>query len=408
MSLQPFFRLVAFLALLVPAARAREAYLLTFGPGPEIYERFGHNALVLLDDERGLSTAYNWGVFDFDAPGFTANFARGRMWYELRGYDADETVQLYAAALDRTVVNQNLDLAPEQWDRLYAHVSAADTDARRGYRYDYYRDNCSTRIRDALDVALGGNLKVTFDAARDRPSYRVWNRRLVAPKWLYVLGMDLAGGTPIDRPLTRWEEAFLPQKLSELVGDAVNPATGASLAQRPHVVKADGVARFNERDSALWGFPLVGAVLALGMLATTRLPRTLNVLIGTWAACASLAAIVLPLMWFATDHWPAVRNFNVLQASYVSLALLACALVPRWRAGRVWFAGAAFALSAGDALLRLAGVIPQPGLPTLGLTVPLHAATFAALLLAARRRPHDHAHDRPAADVRAATADPAV
>ena len=45
-------------------------YLLTCSPGEALYERYGHTALMVIDNELGISDVYNYGIFDFDAPHF--------------------------------------------------------------------------------------------------------------------------------------------------------------------------------------------------------------------------------------------------------------------------------------------------------------------------------------------------
>src|SRR6202165_584994 len=59
-------------------------YLLTFGWGDIVWERFGHNAIWIRDRARGTDTTYNWGMFDFNQPNFVWRFVTGdtRYWME--------------------------------------------------------------------------------------------------------------------------------------------------------------------------------------------------------------------------------------------------------------------------------------------------------------------------------------
>src|SRR5687767_2610231 len=70
-------------------------YLLTMGPGDQVWEKFGHNAIWVHDPERGADTAYNYGMFDFRQENFILNFARGRMLYWMEGFDAFVTLGHY-------------------------------------------------------------------------------------------------------------------------------------------------------------------------------------------------------------------------------------------------------------------------------------------------------------------------
>jgi hypothetical protein len=60
-----------------------EVALITFGPGEEIWERFGHNAIEIRDHSSGQARWYNYGIFDFAQQNFFLNFARGLMTYRV-------------------------------------------------------------------------------------------------------------------------------------------------------------------------------------------------------------------------------------------------------------------------------------------------------------------------------------
>src|SRR2546423_3478539 len=72
-------------AQITPAAPGAELEiaLVTFGPGEEIWERFGHNAVLIRDRSAGTERLYNYGMFDFAQENFWLNFARGKMLYRI-------------------------------------------------------------------------------------------------------------------------------------------------------------------------------------------------------------------------------------------------------------------------------------------------------------------------------------
>lgn len=88
-------------------------YLLTMGTGDMVWEKYGHNALWVRDDASGTDRVYNYGVFDFDSPGYWGRFIRGDWLYELAVSDIEFTLYQYAY-LNRTVVAQELALSPAQ------------------------------------------------------------------------------------------------------------------------------------------------------------------------------------------------------------------------------------------------------------------------------------------------------
>ena len=86
--------------------------LVTMGVGVRVWERFGHNAILIEDRARGTRTAYNYGLFDFRQEDFLLRFIQGRMWYWMQGLDADAMLRSYIRD-NRSVWVQELDLSPD-------------------------------------------------------------------------------------------------------------------------------------------------------------------------------------------------------------------------------------------------------------------------------------------------------
>src|SRR5690606_16810840 len=95
----------------VPQGEHVRAYLLTFGPGDAVWERFGHNALRIVDPARGVDIAYHYGLFDMSEAGFLAEFLKGRMFYSMGAADAALLVDAYRRT-GRDVYIQELRIDP--------------------------------------------------------------------------------------------------------------------------------------------------------------------------------------------------------------------------------------------------------------------------------------------------------
>lgn len=148
--------------------------LLTFGPGDAIFERYGHNAIRVQDRVTGSDLAYNWGMFSFEEPGFLRRFLSGETRYWVAAFPSQPLIEAYRAQ-DRATVEQVLALTPAQAEALAIAVARNARPEFREYRYDYFRDNCSTRARDALDLALGGSCGRSSPRHRPR-SPTGWSR----------------------------------------------------------------------------------------------------------------------------------------------------------------------------------------------------------------------------------------
>ena len=139
---------------------------MTMGPGAEVWERFGHNAIWIHDPTAEPDTAYNYGLFDFRQENFLLRFARGEMWYWMAGFPAEAYVQTYVED-NRSVWLQELNLPPAARLELRRFLRWNERPANRFYHYDYYNDNCSTRVRDAIDRVIGGAIRQQTAAHAD-------------------------------------------------------------------------------------------------------------------------------------------------------------------------------------------------------------------------------------------------
>lgn len=380
-----------------PDGSQLKVYLLTMGQGEAVWERFGHNALVIRDLRTNVGTAWNWGLFDFAAPDFLARFLTGDTKYWMAGGDLGRTIEAYRW-MNRTLWLQELAIADSDKVALAQAVAANAVGDAKYYRYDYFLDNCSTRVRDALDRATGGALRTQLARTPAGTTFRRETERLLGGMPLAAVGVDIALGRRADAPLSQWEAAFVPMNLRDALR-AVRVPDGAggtrSLLIRDDVlfVASRPPEAVNPPRLSLWT-AVAGLALAtlLGLLgraapASGAARAGLALLGGAWSLGAGVVGIVLLLAATATRHvfWGA--NANLLVFSPLSLAL--AALVPlallRGRgatAARGVAAGVVLASAAGGLAAVLGG---QPFAATLALAAPAHAALYWAVRHATRR-----------------------
>ena len=372
-----------------PAANL-DISLMTYGPGDIYWERFGHDALEVRDTVSGEAIAFNYGVFDFDQKGFIVNFARGIMAYRMDAETTQSDVEFYSGE-GRYVRRQRLALDDAQKDSLRRFLLWNVQPANAGYNYDYYADNCTTRVRDALDGALGGALSRQL---RERPggmTFREQTARLMSNQAWLMLGMDLGLGPYADQPMTAWKEAFLPMVLEE---ELRHVRVGDGADARPLVDQEDTLAP-NKLDpppeqapDLRWPLLVVGLLwaipLALPAVSRHRFARGVFVAAATlFTVFAGLAGLLMLGLWTLTLHRSAWGNFNLL--AFQPFALL---LIPGiWRlrrAGRTMgrmaprVAAMSFAACVIGLLLHLWPDFPQRNMPWLLLALPCWAALFAS------------------------------
>jgi hypothetical protein len=378
--------------------------LITMGPGAQIWEQFGHNA-ILFHVERAPSEGgpvdvlYNWGVFDFAQPNFIPRFLRGRMLYTMGGFTLESTMEDYRAR-DRSVWEQQLDLTNAQKVALRDLVLTNALPQNRDYYYDYFRDNCSTRVRDMLDRMLQGALKTQFGDRLTGHSYRWHTRRLtqVGP-WLYT-GIDIGLGRPADREISAWEEMFLPEKLREYVREVrITDSAGASrpLVKNERVLYESRNHREPESPPRWWPiFAAIGLVTAalfawLGSRDSANARIWAGVVFSLWSLAAGILGTLLVLLWTVTHHVFAHRNENVLLFNPTWLALVV--LIPvtlatgRWRDVTRRTMAAAGALSLIALLLHVVFLSRQANWEIIALALPATLVITWSVMRATGRLP---------------------
>lgn len=374
-----------------------QVFLLTFGEGELYFEKYGHNALWFRDPTRGIDEAYNWGEFDFESPGFLRRLLLGDMQYWTSAYRGMDLIEAYRQR-DRTIILQRLNLTPQQADSALAYARWNARDENKFYRYDYFRDNCSTRVRDLIDRAVGGALRRATTATVDR-TYRSETLRLVDDLTFTQFGIDVALGRPTDRQLSVWESAFVPMRLREAVRDArVADSAGTMrplVAEERTLYTSQGYA---ERADAprLWpGYLVLGLILgavffgvAWAAVRSSAVEKVYRVQVALWTFATGLLGLIVLLAWLITEHVFWFRNENLLL--FNPLALFVMSLVIMSMRNERWLRPAAIcavviAMLGAIALLMKGLPRSQDNVPLILLTLPAHFAVAHGLWSRARR-----------------------
>lgn len=364
------------------ASNAPRIGVVTMGPGDIFWERFGHDAIVVDDGAPAGPTSYNFGFFDLAEDGFIGRFVRGEMEYMLVALPLEEDLRYYRE-VGRGARLQWLDLDPAQARSLAAALAENAKPENARYRYDYYTDNCASRVRDALDRAIGGQLRRQLDVRSSGDTYRTESVRLASPApWMRV-GFDLGLGPFADRPLTRWQQAFLPRRLADDLREAKRTDGRPLVAEDIELLPQRQAAEPVGRAPRLWPWLLGGALagIAVLVLAGWR-PRLLAGFAGAfWLACG-LLGLVLALGWAFTAHQALWANRNLLLLSPLCLLLLPGAwalLRGRMPSSRFRVLLIVVAVMAALACIPLwLQALPQRNGHWIALLLPIHAALARA------------------------------
>ena len=365
-------------------------YLMTMGPGKAVWERFGHNAIWIHDRARGTDQAYNYGLFDLRQENFLVRFLQGRMWYWMQGFPSESYVQLYRRA-NRSVWVQELEMSPEAKRDLQNFLEWNELPENRFYHYDYYRDNCSTRVRDALDRALGGRIKDYAGTLATGKTYRFHTQRLTANDPFVYTGLMVGLGQPVDREISAWDEMFLPLALRDHMRHVtVRGADGSWVpAVRSEQTLFESTERPPPQAPPFWlpAYIALGVVVAAATVALARAGtsspasrRGFTALSAGWTLLAGIFGLVLAGLWAFTDHAAAYQNENLLQLNPLQLALfpLLVRSTPTSIRRRVWISGFLAALAVAGLGLKLLPGFHQVNAEVIGLALPIHLGVAVA------------------------------
>jgi hypothetical protein len=281
--------------------------------------------------------AYNWGVFDFSTPNFAWKFAKGKLNYMLGAYSYERFLQEYFSE-NRSVYSQKINLDVSEKKRLLDLIQTNLKPENRSYRYDFFYDDCSTRIRDLIERSVGSKLIYPPDETNDIPTFRekVGKYQKNYP-WL-KMGIDLIMGTPGDKKASFRDRMFLPTDLQKNLAQAV---INRDRKMNPLMSSIETVLEFDPPSvknrfysSPIFVFTLLFVILVLisAMYKRVRLILITDIIIFT---IFSILALLMIFFNFFTDHEQMKWNLNII---WLNPAILVCwvALIFRKKA-EIWF-----------------------------------------------------------------------
>jgi hypothetical protein len=314
-----------------------QAYLLTCDPGTETYSIYGHSALRIINPVTGSDSIYNWGVFDFSTPHFVWKFAKGRLDYMLDINSPRSFLSEYFYD-KRSVYQQKINLEPVEIDKLLALLKENLKPENVKYKYDFFYDDCSTRIRDIIEKSLVSPIIYPLEEKKDQPTFRekVGKYQKDYP-WL-KFGIDLLMGRPGEKKTTFRDRMFLPLDLQNGLSQALINRNGrmTPLLQNAEILlqfdPPEIRSRFYTKPVFLFTLMFVAIVILLSLNRKEKFNRILDLLL---FITFSLLSLLMIFFNFFTDHMQMRWNLNIIWLSpFVLVCLVSLILNKDWQ---IWF-----------------------------------------------------------------------
>ena len=292
--------------------------LLTCAAGEDIYSLFGHSAIRIYDPLNNIDNCYNWGMFEFDADEieFATKFTKGRLKYYMGEQSFPEFMWEYQY-FQRTVKEQVLNLTYDQKIDLWKALKENYLPENRVYKYDFFFDNCATRIRDILQSVIGDKLVLKAHSSENEYSLReLLNAAVSNMPWL-GFGMDLALGSKVDVKADNNKMMFLPKYMSEIYTNSEVVINGKN---KPLVLSESTLinSKNHKADASFWSSPnfLFWILFIISVVLTiTKIPFLTKIWDGLLLLIFSVLGFAILFLWFGTDHATMRPNFNVLWAN---------------------------------------------------------------------------------------------
>lgn len=284
-----------------------EISLLTADPGSDLYSLFGHSAIRAKNEQLGHDVVFNYGTFDFRTPNFMLKFMRGKLPYHLTISKFNDFVNEYHYTR-RGVIEQKLNLTND--DKL-AILSFLDINARpenRAYKYDFFYDNCSTRIRDAFERSF--SLDPNYSSLENVTLRDILHQYLTGSPWT-KFGIDLVIGSKADKKSSAREQTFIPEKLS-LIFSSIQKNSIKLFNEKNIILDFDKERKARQKPH-IFGLLFANIVIGFfGFIAYLRKEKWLEYFTKIWFSLLTISFTIIILLWFATDHQATRDNFNIL------------------------------------------------------------------------------------------------
>jgi len=292
-----------------------EISILTCSPGPELYAAFGHSAFRIKDLKNNLDWVFNYGTFNFKTPNFYLKFIKGQLNYELTIEPYYYFEKSYTAD-NRDVYQQVLNLDSLQKQKLFDFLIWNASDENKEYLYDFFWDNCATRIRDVINKQFADT--IIFPEKEWKVSYRDLIDSYLEPSYWTHFGINLVLGMPADSLVDYFSVQFLPDYMDTTFSAVKykDANLGNFVVKREHIIKSlpkddQNLYKYISPKVVFWFlFILISLITFLEFKRKKKYFLTDIILL----LFLGIIGLIITFMWFGTIHKAANYNLNFIWA----------------------------------------------------------------------------------------------
>ncbi len=299
-----------------------EVSLLTCDKGYELYSAYGHSAIRIKDPANDLDIVFNYGTFDYHTDYFLLKFIRGTLDYSLSIEPFDMFINTYHRE-NRSVQEQVFDLTLAEKQAIFNRLIVNYETEERNYRYDFFYDNCSSRIHEIIKEVLGEELSFGNDLQEKSPETF---RDLIDPALKFSpwadFGVLLIMGYPTDNVATNYQKMFLPIHMKERFASATYKNRSFVKSEKYLFVSNPLIIENPFYLKPIFVFSILFILIALVSFKNYKNNKHYY-----WIDCilffiTGLVGIFFLFMWFGTRHSPTFQNMNMFWAMPLNILAL--------------------------------------------------------------------------------------
>jgi len=296
--------------------------ILTIGPGNSLSDAFGHSGIRVIDEINNYDVVFNYGVYDYNAPNFYGNFVKGRPIYSL-GLNNYENFYKNYVNQSRQIIEQKLDLSEYQKRIFVNKLITNSKEANKFYEYNYFENNCSTKIADIFNEILEEDIEneSLYKANVGSNSYRKLVYENINPNSWGALGIDICLGAVIDKNINSKDELFLPYNLKSYFDELGNSNIRNGNLVTTSVLFGE-YSKYTETLISPVYFLLILSLIIISITYIDYLRRTRSVLLDSIVLLVTgTIGLLLIYLWFFSNHTASAWNYNLLWAIPFNLIL---------------------------------------------------------------------------------------
>lgn len=296
--------------------------ILTVSPGKDLVDAFGHSGIRVIDRELNYDVVFNFGIYDFQAPGFYSNFVKGRPIYSLGINNYNRFINNYKNQ-NRGVVEHKILISNNKKDNVIRLLFENSKQENKFYIYDYFNDNCSTKVADLFIENFNDefNNSETNLSKKSKHSYRSLIYQMISRNSWGSLGIDICLGSVIDQDINYRQTFFLPSKFGKFLDtiESENPQILESkLVLESLDTSEESVLNVTSPMFILFFISILIILITFRDFKKNKQTKVLDILL---ISITSMIGLLISYLWFFSDHSAASQNYNILWASPLNILL---------------------------------------------------------------------------------------